>query len=64
MLFEGIDLEIDHHKHRPNQIAKMLFQKINDLHEAGKISGDQLIVINNEVQSFTDILALMTNINL
>ena len=55
MLFEGLDLEIDHHKHRPNQIAKMLFHKINDLHERGKISGDQLIIINNEIQSFTDI---------
>ncbi|WP_130733957.1 bestrophin family protein [Flavobacterium sp. J27] len=55
MLFEGLDLEIDHHKHRPNQVAKMLFKKINELHEAGKISGDQLIIINNEIQSFTDI---------
>uniref|UniRef100_UPI00404B166D bestrophin family protein n=1 Tax=Flavobacterium sp. TaxID=239 RepID=UPI00404B166D len=55
MLFEGLDLEIDHHKHRPNQIAKMLFQKIHDLHINGKISGDQLIILNNEIQSFTDI---------
>lgn len=55
MLFEGLDLEIDHHKHRPNQVAKILFHKINDLHEAGKISGDQLIIINPEIQSFTDI---------
>ncbi len=55
MLFEDLDLEIDHHKHRPNQVAKILFHKINDLHESGKISGDQLIIINNEIQSFTDI---------
>lgn len=55
MLFEGLDLEIDHHKHRPNQVAKMLFQKIHTLHINGKISGDQLIIINNEIQSFTDI---------
>jgi putative membrane protein len=54
-LFEHVDLEIDHHKHRPNQIAKMLFQKINDLYVVHKISGDQLIILNNEVQSFTDI---------
>jgi putative membrane protein len=25
-LFDGVDLEIDHHKHKPNQVAKMLFQ--------------------------------------
>lgn len=55
MLFEDLDLDIDHHKHRPNQIAKMMFQKIHDLHVSGKISGDQLIIINAEIQSFTDI---------
>lgn len=54
-LFENLDLTIDHHKHRPNQVAKMMFQKINDLYEAKKISGDQLIIINSEIQSFTDI---------
>jgi putative membrane protein len=33
-LFDGVDLEIDHHKHKPNQVAKMLFQKINDLYDS------------------------------
>ncbi|MEZ4853626.1 bestrophin family protein [Flavobacterium sp.] len=55
MLIEGLDLELDHHKHKPNQIAKMLFQKANDLYVSNKITGDQLIVINAELQSFTDI---------
>ena len=32
-----------------------MFQKINDLYESKKISGDQLIIINSEIQSFTDI---------
>lgn len=54
-LFEHVDLAIDHHKHRPNQIAKMLFQKINDLYITQKITGNQLIILNNEIQSFTDI---------
>ncbi|MES2574798.1 MAG: bestrophin family ion channel [Bacteroidota bacterium] len=54
-LFDDVDLEIDHHKHKPNQIAKMLFQKVNDLYVSKKITGDQLIIINNELQSFTDI---------
>ena len=54
-LFDGVDLVLDHHKHRPNQIAKMLFQKINDLYVSNKITGDQLIILNNEIQSFTDI---------
>lgn len=52
-LYEGIDL--DHHKHWPNQVAKMIFQKVTDLHEQKKITGDQLIILNNEIQSFTDI---------
>lgn len=54
-LFEGTDLDIDHHKHRPNQVAKMIFQKIDDLYVQKKLTGDQLIVLNSEVQSFTDI---------
>ena len=54
-LFDDVDLVLDHHKHRPNQIAKMLFQKINDLYVSNKITGDQLIILNNEIQSFTDI---------
>jgi ion channel-forming bestrophin family protein len=55
VLFEGLDLEIDHHKHRPNQVAKMMYHKVNDLYTSGAISGDQLIVINSELQSFTDV---------
>jgi putative membrane protein len=54
-LFDNVDLALDHHKHRPNQIAKMLFQKINDLYVNHKITGEQLIILNNEIQSFTDI---------
>jgi putative membrane protein len=54
-LFDDVDLEIDHHKHRPNQIAKMLFQKVNNLYVSKKITGEQLIILNNELQSLTDI---------
>lgn len=55
VLFEGLDLEIDQTKHRPNQIAQMLFHKINTLYKSGVITGDQLIIINNEIQTFTDV---------
>lgn len=54
-LFDDVDLEIDHHQHRPNQVAKILFQKINDLYVSKKITGDQLIILNAEVLSFTEI---------
>ncbi|MFT7334898.1 MAG: putative membrane protein, partial [Porticoccaceae bacterium] len=52
-LFE--DIVIEHHKHRPNQVAKILFHKINELYNSKKITGDQLIILNHEIQSLTDI---------
>lgn len=61
-LFENVDLEIDHHKHKPNQVAKMLFQKINDLYESKKITGDELIILNEEIKSFTDICGVCERI--
>ena len=54
-LFEDLDLEIDHHKHKPNQVAMLMFQKINELYIAKKITGDQLIILNAEIQSFTEV---------
>jgi putative membrane protein len=47
--------EIDHNKHMPNQLAALLFKKINTLFDTGKIKGEQLIILNNELQSFTEI---------
>lgn len=46
--------EIDHNKHLPNQLAALLFKKVNTLFETGKIKGEQLLAINNELQSFTE----------
>jgi putative membrane protein len=54
-LFEDVDLEIDHHKHKPNQLKRIIYQKISDLYDAKKITGDQLIVLNEELKSFTEI---------
>ncbi|MHA8082417.1 bestrophin family protein [Aquirufa sp. A-Brett2-15D] len=55
VLFEGLDLDIDHTKHKPNQVAKMLFKKTDELYKSGKISGHQLLYLNAELQSFTDV---------
>lgn len=52
-LFEGIDLKMDRHK--PNQVASVIFQRVNNLYNSGKITGDQFYIINAELQSFTDI---------
>ncbi len=54
-LFEDLEHELEHHKHRPNQVARMLIQKTNDLYRAKKISGDELIIINSEISSFTEV---------
>jgi putative membrane protein len=54
-LFDDLDLEIDHHKHKPNQVAMLMFQKINELYVAKKITGDQLIILNAEIQSFSEV---------
>ena len=47
--------DIDVQKHLPNQVASKMFSKVNRLYKAGKITGDQLIVLNAELQSFSDI---------
>lgn len=54
-LFEGLDLEIDHNNHKPVQLIKMMFEKLNALYEIKQISGSQLIILNNEIQSFAEI---------
>jgi len=52
---EQLQQQIDKDKHVPNQIAMLLFKRVHLLYEEGKIKGDQLIVLNSELQSFTDI---------
>ncbi|MBL7700176.1 MAG: hypothetical protein JNK79_18560 [Chitinophagaceae bacterium] len=47
--------KIDHTKHIPNQVAILMFQHVQDMYKENKITGDQLIVLNNELMSFTDI---------
>ncbi len=40
--------------HVPNQVLKALFVEINHLYTSGVVSGEQLIVLNAELQSFAD----------
>ncbi len=58
-LFDDLDAElqqlINSDKHVPNQLAAMMMKRINQLYEAGVIKGDQLILLNEELRSFTDI---------
>jgi putative membrane protein len=52
---EQLEQQINKDKHVPNQVAILLFRQVQQLYEEGKIKGDQLIVLNAELQSFTDI---------
>lgn len=46
---------LDLKKHGPNQVASMIFRNANRLYKEGKISGEQLIVLNGEFASMMDV---------
>lgn len=46
---------LDREKHVPNQVAQLMYDHVDALYREKKIDGNQLIVINAELQSFTDI---------
>ena len=52
---EALEQRIQKDKHIPNQVAVLMINRVNQLYNEGKIKGDQLIVLNGELQSFTDI---------
>lgn len=54
-LFEEYNINVEHKKHKPNQIVKLLFKKLNELRKQGKISNEQLLILNPEVSSLLDI---------
>ena len=59
-LFDTVDApaslkNIDNKKHVPNQVAALLFSQTNQLYKQSIISGEQFIILNAELQSFTDI---------
>ncbi|MEY4541856.1 MAG: hypothetical protein RLZZ306_3613 [Bacteroidota bacterium] len=41
--------------HKPNYLANLLIKKVNELYANKIISGEQLLFLNNEISSFTDI---------
>lgn len=47
--------DFDTSKHIPNQVASLLMGRVNLLYRDKKITGDQLILLNGELQSFLDI---------
>lgn len=51
----SILIEIDAAKHIPNQVANNITQKVYQLTADGKITGEQLIILNKDISQFTDI---------
>lgn len=48
-------LQIDHTKHVPNQTALLIYKRVQDLYAEKKITGEQLLFLNIELQAFTDV---------
>jgi putative membrane protein len=47
--------QIDYDKHIPNQVAMLLYRHVQLLHKENILSGEQLLYLNGELQSFTDV---------
>lgn len=48
-------IEVDGGKHIPNQVALSMISRVYDLQTEGIISQEQLIILNSDLQQFTDI---------
>jgi putative membrane protein len=49
------ELDVDQTRHLPNQVASLMMKRTQDLYRKNVITGDQLIILNAELTSFTDI---------
>ncbi|MBK6826222.1 MAG: hypothetical protein IPG86_04855 [Chitinophagaceae bacterium] len=47
--------KIDHDKHIPNQLGMLMYRHVQGLYQDKVITGEQLLFLNAELQSFTDI---------
>ncbi|MCC7245944.1 MAG: hypothetical protein IT269_09710, partial [Saprospiraceae bacterium] len=50
-----VKARIDHDKHMPNQVASLMMRHVQQMVKEGKITQEQLLFINPELLSFTDI---------
>ncbi|MES2457734.1 MAG: bestrophin family ion channel [Bacteroidota bacterium] len=48
-------IEVDGGKHIPNQVAASISARVFEMQARGEISSEQLIILNGDVQQFTDI---------
>jgi putative membrane protein len=52
---EALQHRFDLEKHLPNQVAALMMRKAHEMLVSKKITGEQLLFLNAELQSFTDI---------
>lgn len=52
---DEVDVDFENYNHVPNQIAKMMFEKVNTIYLDKKITGDQYLVLNDEIISFIEV---------
>jgi putative membrane protein len=48
-------LDIKPGKHLPNQISSAIYKRVFNLHQESKINSEQLIVLNQELNAFTEV---------
>ncbi len=49
------DVTLPESGHQPNHLAALMFARLNSLYQQKILTGDQLIILNAEMQSFTEI---------
>lgn len=54
-LFDEFNINIEHKKHKPSQVIKLISKKLQELKKEGKITDEQLLQLNPELSSFLDI---------
>jgi putative membrane protein len=48
--------DLKKYKHKPNRIASLMYQKVNEFYTQKKITGDHLINLDKELKDFIDII--------
>lgn len=54
-LFEEYNMNVEHEKHKPNQLVQLMSKKLLELKRNGNITDENLVFINPELTSFLDI---------
>ena len=49
------ELDMDHKKHGPNQVASLIFRTVLQLHKEKIISPEEFRILDNEISSLTDV---------